>query len=449
MTLLVSILFIAITAALIIAITRGNLSAKIQKAAEFFDNHEYQQASEILKAILSKKKDYVPAVFLRARILKLQKQYLMAISELQGILSIPDFEKHANEAEVHQMLADLYKETQQWDKEINEYEKLIKLEPDNITANYRYGLALYKQKKYNIAKNNLMRAMELGYSDNDILFMIGICNYELSHFYEAEEFFLKAAEVPEYELDSAFYLGMIYKNRDDFEKAIEMFDKAKSGKKFYIQSLYQLGEIYYQRESFENAIKILEKGVDKLEDKKPESLDYRYLLSECYDRQNMITEAIDELKKIIKVNGDYKDAKIKLENYKTILENSNMKFIFDAPPEKLLPLIHEIITRMNYNVISKDIISNNELLFKAFNIKRINDPQMLVYFLRTTAVIEEDDIIDFYKKMSKENSNKGMFFTTSSFSGKAEIAAASRMIELFNGEYLDKTIDSIRIKNIK
>ena len=55
--------------------------SKIRKAEEFLDEGETSRASEIVKLILERKKDYVPARYLRAQILVRQKQYLLAISQ--------------------------------------------------------------------------------------------------------------------------------------------------------------------------------------------------------------------------------------------------------------------------------------------------------------------------------------------------------------------------------
>ncbi len=83
------------------------------------------KASEIVKLVLERKKDYVPARYLRAQILVKQKQYLLAISELNGILALPEFSKFVNELDIHYMLADLYHETQQWQKEVEEFRIIL------------------------------------------------------------------------------------------------------------------------------------------------------------------------------------------------------------------------------------------------------------------------------------------------------------------------------------
>ncbi len=446
MTTILSIIVLAAIATIVTIATRSNLPSKMEKAEEFFKNDDYQKASEIIKTILSKKKDYVPALYLRSIILQIQKQFLMAISELNSILSISDFNKHVKETDIHQLLAELYNETQQWEKEIEEYTTLLRLDPDNTVANHRMGQAYYKNNDYSNAREYLTKAAELDPSIPEVLFMLGVTLYELSQYSDAEEYLLMGAENPAFQLDACYYLGSIYNIKKNLDEAIEMFEKSKNSKKFFIQSLYGLGEIYYETSLYDKAIETLEKGLDKLQNKKAGTLDYRYLLAECYECESRINDAIEQLEKIIKTDNEYMDAKSKLKEYKAIIENNNMKLIFDSPPSKLQALLLEIITRLNFNVISKDQISTNEFYFKAFNIKRINDPQILVYFNRTTIDITETQIINFYKKIMAENCKKGIFITTSKYSQKAKVAAGSRMIELLDSDFLDKTIKQIEIR---
>ncbi len=72
------------------------LPAKLRKAEEFIEEEEYSKASAIIKRILDKKKDFAPARYLRAKLLMRQKQYLMAISELNSIQQISDINRHVN-----------------------------------------------------------------------------------------------------------------------------------------------------------------------------------------------------------------------------------------------------------------------------------------------------------------------------------------------------------------
>ncbi|MDY6970170.1 MAG: tetratricopeptide repeat protein [Spirochaetota bacterium] len=129
--------------------------------------NNYVKASEIIKKILENRSDYVPAIFLRSKILFGQKQYLLAIAELNGLLKIEGFNKDVSELEIHTMLAELYYETKQWQKEIEEYKAILAISPNNIVANNRIGHALFNQKNYDSSQKFLSKAIELDPSQSE------------------------------------------------------------------------------------------------------------------------------------------------------------------------------------------------------------------------------------------------------------------------------------------
>ena len=77
------------------------------------------------------------------------------------------------------------------------------------------------------------------------------------------------------------------------------------------------------------------------------------------------------------------------------------------------------------------------------NIKRTNDPPVLVYFYRSTRNITEGQIIDFHKRINNEKCKSGIYFTTSRFSLRAKNSATSKMIELYDSDYITKAMARI------
>jgi tetratricopeptide (TPR) repeat protein len=94
-----AIVFIIILA---VILKSTSFPARIKKAEEYLEEGSISKANEIVKRILDKKKDYVPARYLRAIILIKQNQYLLAISELNAVLSLPDFSSSVNEIDIHE-----------------------------------------------------------------------------------------------------------------------------------------------------------------------------------------------------------------------------------------------------------------------------------------------------------------------------------------------------------
>ncbi|MBP7603524.1 MAG: tetratricopeptide repeat protein [Spirochaetes bacterium] len=440
-------LCIAVIAALVAR--KAHLPGRIKKAEEFLESDDIQKASEIVKKILNKKQDYVPARYLRARILIKQKQYLLAISELNGVLGINDFANFVNEIDIHYHLADLYHDTQQWQKEVEEYRAILKFNPDDVRANHRIGHVLYRQKHYGDARDHLLKAYTQDPSLGDCLLPLGVSCFHSADHSNAEQYLLKSLETSSDTAEAQYYLGAIYKSRKDYETAIRMYTAVRKDRRFMLGSTRALGEIYFEQEMYDEAIERLEEGLTGLSGKDDDSLAYRYLLAECYERANKITEAVYHWQKIYEVNSSYRSTKTKLEDYRGILDNENQRVLFTASLEELQPLITEVIARLNYNIISKSQVNVSEYFYKAFNIKRINEPPLAIYFNRTTRDITEAQINDFYQRMNAENCKSGIYLTTAKFSIRAKNAAASMMVELMDATFLNKAVERVMMKRSK
>ncbi len=445
-----AIIFVVVIVIIVVLYFRTmHLPSLIKKAEEQFKNGNDKLASDIIKKVLKKKKDYVPARYLRARMLNRQNQYLMSISELNGILQTPDFSRYVEELKIHYQLADLYHETQQWKKEIEEFKKILSFKPDDINANHRLGLSYYKQKRYKDAKDNLLRALNSDPTLDDAYLPLGISCYKVSDYSNSEHYLLKAIERTHKNEEAHYFLGLILKGKKDYDNAILSFEHSKTDTSLYRKSLMKIGEIYFETANYDDAIQTLEDGLSSLKPRDEESLQYRYLLAECYEMNNKIQEAVHHWEKIESEQPNFRSTQMKLEEYKALLEDTYMKQIFTSSLERLQPLLGEIIARLSYNIITKNFISKNQVYFKVFHTKRINEPPIIILFNRSTREIAETEIVQFSRILNEEKCKSGIYITTSRFGLKATAAAASKSIELYGKEFLSKTIEKIKGKAAK
>ncbi len=437
--------FIIIIAVIAIVIFKSvHLPGLVKKAEEYMDNGEYGKASEIVRKVLDKKRDYVPARFLKAKLLKQQTQYLMAISEFNGILSIPDYKKFVTDLDIHYNLAELYNSTNNWSKEIDEYKIILTFNPDDLNGNHRIGHAFYMRKNYKKAREYLLKAVTLDPGLSDCYRPLGISCYKTSDYEHAEEYLIKSMELPGDRSEIYFYLGSIFKMKKDYDNAAAMLEKARSNREYFTKSLYLLGNIFYEKGIFKTAIEYLEEGLNHLKEKSDEEYEYRYLLAECFELENRIKEAVYHWEKINAGNPNFRSTGLKLKSYKDIMRNTNLMTFFTSPLDDLQHIIVEVISGMNYNIVSKKKINPNEYQYKAYNIKRINDPPVLIQFSRTTKEITEGQIVEFQKEIAREKCKSGMYITTSRFSLKAKSSSANRMIELYDSDFVIRSLEKIK-----
>ena len=214
---------------------------------------DYSGAGEIVKIILNKKKDYPPARYVKARILIHQSQYILAISELNSILTLPDFNKYISELEVHYHLAELYNLTKNYPKEIEEYKAIISFNPDDIKGHHRLGHAFYQLKSYKNAREHLLKAIVLDPSLTDVFLPLGVSCFKISDFQKAEQYLIKAFDLKK-DSESQFYLGSIYRMKKDYENAKIMLENSRNDRRFLTSSLYMLAEIAFEKGDYSDAI---------------------------------------------------------------------------------------------------------------------------------------------------------------------------------------------------
>lgn len=425
----------------------------LHKAEELMEQEEYARASELVRTLLEKDRENVQARFMRAQLLMRQNQYLMAISELNTILGINDFNKYVRELDIHYLLADLYNKTKNWQKEIESYRIILNYNPEDVNANQRIGQAYYRQKNYKGAYEHFGRVLNQQPGMKDLFQKYGVASYMVSDYENAESYLTRSLDIEGDRSEAQFYLGNIFKMKKDYDNALSFLEKASKNRDYMLNSLYRMGEIYYEKEDYDKAIDIMEDGIKLLKDRDEESHAYRYLLAECYEYRNMIKEAMHHWEKIIQDNQNFRSTRMKLDSYRNIIEDENFSYLFTHSIEDIQPAIMEMIASLNYNIISREYQNQNEYLYKAYNTKRINDPPVLFYFSRTTREITEGEIINFSKMVSREKCKSGIFITTSKFSLRAKSSSANRGIELYGSEFVskmtEKYLSKIRKAQIK
>jgi len=302
----------------------------------FFEDDNVGQALDVVNSVLERKKDYIPALYLKSKILRRQRQYILAIAEANNIFRLRDFQKYVSELDVRYLLADLYNRQQLFHKEIEEYKLILNISPIDLTANHQLGLYYYKQKKYRESRDMLIRAISIDAKLLDCYLPLGISCFYISEYQKAEEYLLKTIEIlPAPPAEAYYYLGLIYHGKRDNDSAIKMFEFTKRDPNFSLLGTLKIGEIYYDKGEYAKAIEVLESNISSLKTREDDSIAYRYLLAECYELENQIKEAIHHWEKIEQERPNYKSTQMKLTDYKSILNDDVMKSIFTASLDTL------------------------------------------------------------------------------------------------------------------
>lgn len=79
-----------------------------------------------------------------------------------------------------------------WNMVINQYEKILEINPNNTIANHRLGLIFYGREDYETAYSYFEKVVNLYPFDYDALIMFAWTNYRLNKLREAKILFQKA-----------------------------------------------------------------------------------------------------------------------------------------------------------------------------------------------------------------------------------------------------------------
>lgn len=79
-----------------------------------------------------------------------------------------------------------------WDKVMEQYQAILRLDPNHSLTNYRMGLIFYNRKDYKTAEGYFQKVLRLYPFDHDSVLMLGWTKYMLGQRNEARELFTKA-----------------------------------------------------------------------------------------------------------------------------------------------------------------------------------------------------------------------------------------------------------------
>jgi tetratricopeptide (TPR) repeat protein len=188
---------------------------------------------------------------------------------------------------------------------VDEYQKAVQLDGNNVVARFNLGLALYQEQKYDDAIDPLRKALEINTEDkgahSKVDFqsaqLLGIIYFEKNSVDDAINFFKKAGEINPADGNNYYYLGLAYKKSGKPEEALKSLLKAlDDGADNPWETNFRIGQIYYEKKEYGGALEYFEKVVSK----KPDYTDAREYLGDIYDRRDMAGKAVENYLSVVK-----------------------------------------------------------------------------------------------------------------------------------------------------
>ena len=306
----------------------------------------------------------------------------------------------------------------------NYYQKVIKIDPNHLSANNNLG-AIFKELGENQkAKSYFEKAIEINADFANAHYNLGIIFKELGERQKAKECYEKAIEInPDYS-ESHNNLGNVFKDLGNFQKAKECFEKAIAINPNYADAHNNLGIIFKELGKLQKAISCYEKVIEI----NPKNIDAHYNLGITLFLTQQYKNAIEHFKLI-----NYKNSKSFLLHCLYKIEDKSNFF------KELDYLIKQ---GKNDSTIGS-LISRSEI---KYGIKKLNpfcgDP--LKYILMTN-LTEEYDFKNIFIEPIKNALKEDMFSPRSQGLLKNGYQTAGNIFAKKN-DFFDKIKDIIHLE---
>ncbi len=317
-------IFILITLQLILIVVgvkaQTTISPLVGEAIRAFRNNEFETAREKAdKAILSgnysmnQRRDLY---YIRGYGLFLASNYPEAMKDFDMVLDIK-----MNDKQSQLLKAECYYYMNKFDNGIEEFnnaEKLWKSTDDNFNNMTAYikamrGKCQYKLGKYEVALNELNRALLLDSTVMDTWETFGDVNFTLKNFDTALFYYSKAIELYKLNNDNSIYgwvsRGKVYDSLTKHDAAILNYKEAIRIKSFEREPYWLTAESYEKKKNIDSSLIYFQEALARTDSEDVANLKLlNWQIGSMYKKNNKFDEAITYFQKALTLDDHYKEA---------------------------------------------------------------------------------------------------------------------------------------------
>jgi tetratricopeptide (TPR) repeat protein len=228
-------------------------------ASVYLENKEFKRANEIAKIIREHDKIDSFSYFVSAKYFEHQNKFEKAVQTLK---SCP---KWRDESRILQEIASLNFTAGNLDEALSFILRSISISPSSTSYLILSRIEI-KQKKYESAQVNLLKAIKMDPNNKQALRLLVRTRLELEDYDGTIEAAKNAQEVIKADGKISFWLGKAYYKKGIIDKAIECVRQSISFDDKNIQAYRTLASLYFQAGMFKKAEKLWETIMERCED---------------------------------------------------------------------------------------------------------------------------------------------------------------------------------------
>ncbi|MBQ1833997.1 MAG: tetratricopeptide repeat protein [Treponema sp.] len=442
--LVISLVLIAVIVFVAVMLIRNILAPKkVSGIKKLIKEGKYQTAEKIAKSVLAKNsRDYEAHYWLGATYMaseKLEQAYMefKAVNDnaiLDG--SIPEIELRKN-------LTVLYQKYGEPEAALREYLLLTKLEPQNAENFYNAAKIYESQGDLSMAVGMYQKTISINKKHSKAHTALGYIYLKNKQYQSAQKEIDDAIRLEPDCWSNYYYHGKLLMETGNYGGALKSFEKSERAPEFRQKALIERGSCYMQAEDYGNAIQEFINAIQYSKDpNSSETLYSRYFLAACYEKTHDIDKALEQWEKINSKNSHFRDVPNKLQEYRDLQSNDNMKEYLTSSTADFVEVCKKIAAK-TYQLEPKEIdtppygCSMICTEIKKDEWRNARPLLFMVTFYRDAEPVKDMEIRTIAEKLKEHSYYKAIIFSSSGFTNLALQYAETRPVILIDREHLE------------
>jgi len=422
---------------------------KIQKIWEQVQTGEIKNSIRQLKAMIIKQGGPIDAHFLLAECYRIDGNYQLALVEYRFCLKSKKKLYIGTEKEIREGIVDCALKLGREEEALNQLYELNRIEPKNDKYLFDIAKIFYKKGNLEQTVTFLDKTIKVNPTHADALSYLGMIMYHANKIKEAMLYLAKAVKYNQRNYRAYYYLGRLYMDGKDFNKAITYFDAAQRSQYYRVRSFIQKGNCYRELNEFEHAVEEYKKAITSATSKEQNLLLMaRYVLADLYESKGKLTEALEQWENIYRINPSFKDVMKKLEKYRDLRADDNMKDFLVSSLPVFEGICLDIVKYLGYDIVDiKHVKSSitNIIAVPRLNIGiNVRSQKVYIKIYRDVISLGLNAIKNLVDEAKSMNCVKAVCISPGEFKEEAKEYAQSRPIDLIGGSKLSKILSEVR-----
>jgi tetratricopeptide (TPR) repeat protein len=325
---------------------------KLNRIWEAVQAGETRDSIRELKSIMMKQGGSVDTHFLLAECYRREGNCQMAVVEYRYCLNTRKKPTLATDTVIRNGLVECYFKLDKEDDALAELLELVKGDPGNADYLLKIAKLFYNRGNLEQAVTYFDRTLRADPASAESLSYLGMIMFQAHQYKEALVYLNRVLKFEPKDSRAHYYLGRLYRESKDWQKALYHFETAQISPEYRMRTFIQKGYCHKEMNEPESAVEEFKKGILSAKGRDMNLLLLaRYAIAATYETAGKLADAIEQWEEINKVNPRYRDVLQKLDQYKDLRGDDNLKDFLVSPAPHFEELCRRIMKHLGLEIL--------------------------------------------------------------------------------------------------